>query len=191
MSFWSTSTGENLAAQSKEEAAAYTPPTNDLEPIPGKSKVRAFIKEAGWDKNDKGDRYIKLRWDVTKPDAYAKRVVFQKLWVKDPDPSAKNPEDKRDKALRMLAKIDAMAGGKLAAKGSEPSDDELLIALANKEVVIAVELWEMEGRDGPMSGNWVRDVYPLEGTAIVIGEAKAATTPKGGNDDLGGDDIPF
>jgi hypothetical protein len=189
MSFWSTSSGENLASQTKEQAASYTPPTNDLTPIPGKSKVRAFIKEAGWDKNDKGDRYIKLRWDVTKPDEYAKRVVFQKLWVKDPDPSAKNPDDKRDKALRMLAKIDAMAGGKLAAKGTEPSDDELLIALANKEVVIAVELWEMEGRDGPMSGNWVRDVYPLEGTALVIGEAKSPAAPKGGGEI--DDDIPF
>ena len=190
MSFWATSTGENLAAQSKEQAAAYTPPEGgNLEPIPGKSKVRAYVKEAGWDKNDKGDRYIKLRWDVTKPDTYARRVIFQKLWVKDPDPNAKNSEDKRDKALRMLAKIDALAGGRLAAKGSEPSDDELLIALANKEMVIAVELWEMEGRDGPMSGNWVRDVYPLEGTALVIGEAKAAAANTSlGDDDLG---IPF
>jgi hypothetical protein len=191
MSFWSTSSGENLASQTKEQAQAYTPPTNDLEPIPGKSKVRAFVKEAGWDKNQNGDRYVKLRWDVTKPDVYAKRVVFQKLWVKDPDPNAKDPNGKRDKALRMLAKIDALAGGKLAAKGSEPSDDELLIALANKEMVIAVELWEMKGSDGEMmSGNWIRDVYPLEGTAIEVGEvkAKADASLSLGDDDLG---IPF
>ena len=192
MSFWATSTGENLAAQSKEQAAAYTPPEGgNLEPIPGKSKVRAYVKEAGWDKNDKGDRYIKLRWDVTKPDTYARRVIFQKLWVKDPDPNAKNSEDKRDKALRMLAKIDALAGGRLAAKGSEPSDDELLIALANKEMVVAVELWEMEGRDGKISGNWIRDVYPLEGTALVVGEVKAAAAPKGNARDDLDDDIPF
>jgi hypothetical protein len=189
MSFWSTSSGENLASQTKEQAQAYTPPTNDLEPIPGKSKVRAFVKEAGWDKNQNGDRYIKLRWDVTKPDVYAKRVVFQKFWVKDPDPNAKDPNGKRDKSLRMLAKIDALAGGKLAAKGSEPNDDELLIALANKEMVIAVELWEMKGSDGEMmSGNWIRDVYPLEGTAIDVGEvkAKADASPR----DLD-DEIPF
>lgn len=191
MSFWSTSSGENLAAQTTEQAQAYTPPSNDLDPIPGKSKVRAFIKEAGWDKDSDGNRYAKLRWDVTKPDEYAKRVVFQKLWVKDADPKAKDPVAKRDNAKRMLSKIDALAGGKLAARGVEPSDDELLIALANKEMVIAVELWEMEGRDGPMSGNWVRDVYPCEGTALVVGEAKAATSSGGKTGDLGDDDIPF
>lgn len=192
MSFWSTSSGENLAAQTAEQAKEYTPPSNDLEPIPGGSKVRAFIKEAGWDKDKDSNRYVKLRWDVTKPDDYAKRVVFHKLWVKDSDPNAKNPDEKRDKALRMLAKIDAFAGGKLAAKGAEPSDDELLIALANKEMVLSVELWEMKGSDGQMmSGNWVRDVHPLKGTALKIGEAKP---PKGESkkpyDDLD-DDIPF
>lgn len=192
MSFWATSSGENLAAQTAEQAQSYTPPSNDLDPIPGGSKVRAFIKEAGWDENKNGNRYVKLRWDVTKPDEYAKRVIFQKLWVKDPDPNAKDPDAKRDKALRMLAKIDAMAGGKLAAKGAEPSDDELLIALANKEMVIAVELWEMKGSDGSdMTGNWVRDVYTAEGTALVIGEAKAAKgESKKPHDDLD-DDIPF
>lgn len=189
MSFWSTSTGENLASQTTEQAAAYTPPTNDLEPIPAGSRVRAFIKEAKWDKNKDGDRFVKLRWDVVKPDEVAKRVVFQKLWVKDNDPNAKDPGDKRDKALRMLSKIDALAGGKLAAKGTEPSDDELLIALADKHMVLSIELWEMKGSDGsPMSGNWVRDVKPCEGTELVIGKAKEA--PKPGLDDLD-DDIPF
>jgi hypothetical protein len=190
MSFWSTSAGENLAAQTAEQRQEYTPPTNDLEPIPAGSKVRAFVKEAKWDKTMDGDRFIKLRWDVVKPDEVAKRVVFQKLWVKDADPNAKNPGDKRDKALKMLAKIDALAGGKLAAKGTEPSDDELLVALADKQMVIAVELWEMEGRDGPMSGNWVRDVKPCEGTELVLGKAKELEKPKGGFDDLD-DDIPF
>jgi hypothetical protein len=187
MSFWSTSAGENLAAQTTEQAAAYTPPTNDLEPIPAGSKVRAFIKEAKWDKNNDGDRFIKLRWDCLKPEEAAKRVVFQKLWVKDPDPNAKNPNDKRDKALRMLSKIDALAGGKLAAKGNEPNDDELLIALADKQMVIAVGLWEMKGSDGEMmTGNWVRDVKPCEGTELVMGKVKEKLV-----DDLDDDDIPF
>lgn len=190
MSFWSTSAGENLAAQSAEQRQEYTPPTNDLELIPAGSKVRAFVKEAKWDKTQDGDRFIKLRWDVVKPDEVAKRVVFQKLWVKDADPNAKNPGDKRDKALKMLAKIDALAGGKLAAKGTEPTDDELLVALADKQMVIAVELWEMEGRDGLMSGNWVRDVKPCEGTELVLGKAKEPEKPKGGFDDLD-DDILF
>jgi hypothetical protein len=189
MSFWSTSSGENLASQSKEQLENYTPPTNDLEPIPAGSKVRAFVKEAKWDKNMDGDRYIKLRWDVMKPDEVAKRVVFQKLWVKDPDPNAKNPNDKRDKALRMLAKIDALAGGKLAAKGAEPTDDELLIALADKPMALCIELWEMKGSDGEMmSGNWVRDVKPAEGTELIVGKAKEK--PKAAFNDID-DDIPF
>lgn len=187
MSFWSTSSGENLAAQTREQAQNYTPPTNDLEPIPAGSKVRAFVKDAKWDENPQGDRFIKLRWDVLKPDSVAKRVVFQKLWVKDPDPNAKNPEDKRDKALRMLAKIDALAGGKLAAKGGEPSGDDLLLALADKQMVLGIELWEMKGSDGsPMSGNWVRDVYPCEGTDLKVPEPEKAK----GAPEID-DDIPF
>jgi len=187
MSFWSVSTGENLAAQTKEQREEYTPATGDLEPIPAGSKVRAFVKEAKWDKNPDGDRYIKLRWDVVKPEEVAKRVIFQKLWVKDDDLNAKNPGDKRDKALRMLAKIDSFAGGKLAAKGAEPTDDDLAIALQDKQMVICVEIWEMEGRDGEqMSGNWVRDVKPCEGTALAVGKAKE----KPAAPDID-DDIPF
>jgi len=188
MSFWSVSTGENLAAQTAEQRQQYTPPENNMEPIPAGSKVRAFIKEAKWDKTQDGDRYVKLRWDVVKPDEVARRVIFTKLWVEDNDPNAKNPGDKRDKALRMLAKIDALAGGKLAAKGVEPSDDELLVALADKQMVLSVEVWEMEGRDGPMSGNWVRDVKPCEGTELVVGKAKKVDTHLGDDDDFG---IPF
>lgn len=185
MSFWSTSSGENIAAQSKEQLESYTPPSGDLEPIPAGSKVRAFVKEAKWDKTLDGHRYVKIRWDVVKPDEYAKRVLFQKLWVKDADPNAKNPSDKRDKALRMLAKIDALAGGRLAAKGAEPNDDELLLALADKQMVLCIETWEMEGRDGPMSGNWVRDVKPAEGTELSAGKPKQAAAPEID------DEIPF
>lgn len=171
-SFWTTSTGEDLSKQTAEESTAYTPPENSMDPIPGGSKVRAFIKEASWDSPQGSTaRFIKLRWDVTKPDEYAKRVVFHKLWALDPDPQAKNPDEKTDKAKRLFRKIDALAGGKIAAKGAMPTDDELLVALANKEMVLSLELWEMTGNDGSeMSGNWVRDVHPCEGTAISIGD---------------------
>lgn len=186
MSFWSTSTGENLAAKSNEEAQTYAPESGSLDPIPGKSKVRAFIKDAKWDAYQDAN-FIKIRWDVLKPDEYANRVVFQKLWVRDDDPNAKDPAKKRDNALKMLRKIDALCGGKLGAAGVEPTDDSLLLALGDKQMVIAVELWEMKDRDGnPISGNWVRDVLPCEGTALEIGEA-----PKPVTDDLDTDEIPF
>ena len=188
MSFWSTSTGENLAAQTNEQAQAYEPESGNLDPIPGKSKVRAFIKDVKWDDYQDAN-FIKIRWDVLKPDEYAKRVVFQKLWVRDPDPNAKDPDKKRDSALKMLRKIDALAGGKLGAAGVEPTDDSLLLALKDKQMVIAVELWEMKGDDGVMrSGNWVRDVLPCEGTPLEIGEAPK---PKGGAHDDLDDEIPF
>lgn len=190
MSFWSTSEGTNLASQSREQAQNYEPPTNDLEPIPAGSMVRAFIKEAKWDETPNFENYIKLRWDVVKPEEVAKRVVFQKLWVKDDDPNAKNPADKRDKALRMLAKIDALAGGKLAAKGAEPTQDDLAIALQDKQMVLALQVWEMKGSDGNMmSGNWVQNVLPCEGTELLVKEVKPASTGSL-SDDLD-DDLPF
>ena len=185
MSFWSTSTGENLAAQTNEQAQSYAPESGNLDPIPGKSKVRAFIKDAKWDEYQDAN-FIKIRWDVLKPEEYANRVVFQKLWVRDDDPNAKDPAKKRDNALKMLRKIDALCGGKLGAAGVEPTDDSLLLALGDKQMVIAVEVWEMKDQNGnPISGNWVRDVLPCEGTALEIGEA-----PKPVKDEID-DDIPF
>jgi len=191
MSFWSTSSGTNLAAQTREEAQKYDPPTNDIELIPAGSVVRAFIKEAKWKDTPNGEWYVELRWDVVKPESVANRVVFQKLWVKSYDPNAKKPDEKRDKAKHLLIKIDAIAGGKLAAKGTEPTDDDLAIALQDKLMVIVLQVWEMKGSNGElMSGNWVQNVLPCEGTELIVKDAKPPKPTNSAAGDLD-DDIPF
>lgn len=192
MSFWSTSTGDDLSkTETPKEYEA--PGGGNMDPIPDGSTVLAFVREAGWDKNEAGDRYIKLRWDVTQPESVARRVIFQKLWVKDPDPNAKNDEaadKKRDNALKMLAAIDANAGGKLAANGGEPTDDQLLIALANKEMAITVKVWSMKASDGStMEGNWICAVAP-KGKELKVPEAKPKPGGVANFDDLG-EQIPF
>src|SRR5690606_38171870 len=124
------------------------------------------------------------------------RVVFQKLWVKDPEPNAlkkgaEKADQKRDKALRMLAAIDANAGGKLARKGTEPSDDELMLALANKPMVITVKTWEMDTKDGKKEGNWVAAVSPKTKELKLGKAAEPKREPVRAGTPLEDDEIPF
>ena len=118
----------------------YEIPGGNLEPIPDGSNVMALIDEAKWDKTQDGmNSFISLRWSVLQPDQYKNRKVFQKLWVSDHDPNAKSPDaaaKKQEKALRMLAAIDANAGGALVASGVTPTDDALQMHLMNKPMVI-------------------------------------------------------
>ena len=194
MSFWSNSEGEDLSKT--EVAKEYEAPGGgDMAPIPDGSTVRALIKEASWaEKKEGGDRHIKIRWDVTAPASVARRVVFQKLWVLDDDPNAKDPAKKRDNALKMLMAIDANCAGKLSARGEKPTDDSLALALIGHEVAITLKVWDMIGSDGKhMEGNWVCAVSPKTKPLVV----KDAPAPKAdasggaaGLDDLG-DSIPF
>lgn len=125
----------------------------NLPPIPAGSQVKAMITEAKWDDGgDFAERHIKLRWDVVDGE-YKKRVIFQKVRVCESD------ANKRDKAIRMLAAIDANCGGKIMQINAEPSDMDLMQNLCNKPMVIKLEVWEMENSEGKqMSGNWVQAV---------------------------------
>jgi len=156
MSFWAQSTGESATDNVEKEFDA----GGGFITIPDGSTVLAFINDAGWD-GDEGARYINLQWKVEKPEAVAGAVVFQKLWVSDADPNAKSPDKKRDKALKMLATIDANAGGKLAARGEAPTDDSLTLALKNSQMAITCKIWELTGDQGQtLSGNWIAAVAP-------------------------------
>jgi hypothetical protein len=190
MSFWSTSAGENLAQQPVQRE--YEAPSTDLEPIPDGSTVLAYIKEAKWDEDKNQNRFIKIRWDVLEPASVAKRVVFQKLWVKDPDPNAKDgatAAKKRDNALKMLLTIDANCSGRLAANGGEPDDDQLALALTSQQMLILCKVWSMKGSDGKeMEGNWIAGVFPRNSRELKVPET--AGKPAGGIDDID-DDIPF
>lgn len=176
MSFWDLNDGTSAAetAETEFEIAG-----GDMSPIPNGSSVLALIDEAKWE-NKEGADYINLRWTVLAPDEYKNRKVFQKLWVADDDPNAKDASKaatKRDKAKRMLAAIDANAGGKLAKSKTLPTDDSLTLHLTNKPMIIKVMVWSMPDRDRPgetMEGNWICAVAPKSKGVDV----KDAPSPK-------------
>lgn len=128
--------------------------------IPNDTTCLAMIDEAGWAEYQ-GDEYINLRWVVAEPAQYKNRKVFQKIRVYDTDVK------KADKAKKMLAAIDANAGGKLMATGEDPTDMSLTKALINKPMLIKVMEWEMNDK----KGNWVSAVAPRSGKAPAQAQA--------------------
>lgn len=196
MSFWDLSDGE---AANENVQKDYEVPGGNMDPIPNNSDCLSEIEGAKWaDKGEGADkvRFVEIKWRVSKPEDYANRVVFQKLWVDDLDPQAKTREkalEKRDKARRMLATIDANGGGKLMKSNDAPTDDSLSLALVGIKAVIKVMLWEMKDSRDPgnmMRGNWVSAVKPKDAET----KTGDAPTPKpqsnGGYSDLD-DEIPF
>ena len=194
MSFWDLSDG----GTARDTETEYEIPSGNLDPIPDGSSVLAMIDEAKWDEKDGAD-FISLRWSVLSPDEYKNRKVFQKLWVTDDDPNAKDDAaaaKKRDKARRMLAAIDANAGGKLTKKEGIPTDETLTICLTNKPMIIKCMEWSMPDREKHgefIRGNWIAAVAP-KSKGIDVKEAKAAPPAKSGapagSADLD-DEIPF
>lgn len=148
MSFFKMSDGTAPSTNGTAEMGG-----GNLPPIPAGTQLKAMIVEAKWDDGGQyNNRHIKLRWDVVDGE-YKKRVVFQKVQVCETD------ANKRDKAIRMLAAIDANCGGKIMQLNAEPTDMDLMSNLCNKPMVIKVEVWEMEGDNGETrSGNWVQAV---------------------------------
>jgi len=159
MSFFKMSDGTAPSTNGTAEMGG-----GNLPPIPAGTQLKAMIVEAKWDDGGQyNNRHIKLRWDVVDGE-YKKRVVFQKVQVCETD------TNKRDKAIRMLAAIDANCGGKIMQLNAEPTDMDLMQNLCNKPMVIKVEVWEMENDQGqPMSGNWVQ--------AVSSGRAQAPAQP--------------
>jgi hypothetical protein len=188
MSFWNLSDG----ADATDTGSEFEIEGGNLDPIPDDSSVLAVLDEAKWAQDKEYNNYISLRWSVAKPVAFENRKIFQKLWVTDDDPKAKDPAKKRDKALRMLAAIDANAGGKLARIQGAPTDDQLALSLCNKAMVIKVKVWSMNGTDGqPMEGNWVAAVSPKT-KALSVGDAPAKPAAKSAPANAPiDDDIPF
>lgn len=205
MAFWDLSDGGNA----KDTGKDYEIPGGNLKPIPNESDVLAMIDEAKWDKKGEGGdaEYVSLRWTVIAPDEYKNRKVFQKLWVTDHDPAAKDEAaavKKRDKARRMLAAIDANAGGKLARQASQPSTDDLTQHLCDKPMIIKCMVWEIKDRNTGdiIAGNWVSAVGPKDKGVNVKPEAAAPArvAGNGGGGGFGGggvgrrdmdDEIPF
>lgn len=202
MSFWNLSDGEDAKTNTTGE---YDAGGGRMEVIPDNTSVLAVIDEAKWDRTQDQDRYISLRWSVLAPEEFKNRKIFQKLWVLDDQPNAKDPAKKRDKAKRMLAAIDTNAGGKLLARNEMPTDEALTSCLTNKPMVIKVMVWEMPDRQtgGTAQGNWIGAVSPKstpQSSPEEIAKNQAAMEkrpkPQGGGMGGGsrrelGDDIPF
>lgn len=152
--FWGLSTGEDTTTKTD---GSFDAGGGNLQPIPNDTSVLAAIDEAKWDKDNSGNRFISLRWAVLQPEELSNRRVYQKLWVLDAEPKAKDPIKKRDKAKLMLGAIDMNAGGKLLAKPVMPTDESLTLHLTNKPMIIKVMVWSMrDAQTGDMnSGNWV------------------------------------
>jgi len=150
-----------------------------MEPIPNGTECLAVIDEAKIDAYD-GQEYISLRWNVLKGEEYKNRKIFHKVKVFDLDPKVS------DKAKRMLANIDANAGGKLMASGQAPNAENLMTCLGMKPMIIKLAVWEME-RDGEKkTGNWVQSVASKDSVPQPVQQqAPASPAP----DD--GDNIPF
>lgn len=152
MSFWNLNDGTKAESNTEFESGG-----GDFEPIPNNTGCIAAIEEAKWDSYEE-DSYISIKWRVMQPAEYANRVIFQKVKVlgtsKDKDPKAT-----ADKAKRMLAAIDANAGGKLMQVQGKPEDQDLMMALAGKIMAIKLMVWKIEDKQG----NWVSAVAPSKG----------------------------
>src|SRR5690554_1153252 len=190
MSFWDLNDGSKAEADSTYEMEG-----GNLEPIPANTGCIAAIEEAKWDSFEQ-DEYIRLKWRVTKPDDYSNRVIFQKVKVYGTSRD-KDPQATADKAKRMLAAIDANAGGKLMKLQGEPDDTDLMSALVGKMMAIKVQVWKMTKEDGEkMSGNWISAVAPAKRKAAeaakkVAPKPKPEPEPVEEEEDDFGDDIPF
>ena len=184
--FWKTSEGDDL----RETDGNFDSGGGNFDPMPDKTTAIAIIDGAEWRKDPNFNEYITLRWSVLKPEAYANRKVFHKLWVTDEDPKAKDGKAKRDKARRMFAAIDKNAGGKLAKAGRQPDEDDMALALFNKPMGIKVGLWELDGDNGPISGNWIMAVMPKGETEVSNVTAPKSAAKRPAADDMD-DEIPF
>lgn len=167
MSFFQLSTGQAVQATGEFESGG-----GNMEPLPEGTQVLAMVDQAKWDEHD-GEYFVSLRWTVAMPEEYKNRKIFQKIKVKNPD------ADKRDKALMMLAAIDANAGGQIMALGAEPEDADLAAALLNRPMVLKLGLWKMDNAQGESkSGNWVQKVAPRKKGASAPVAAPAAPSPR-------------
>jgi len=196
MSFWDLSDGANAADEKSTEYEV--PGGGNFDPIPDGSSVLAMIDEAKWDEKDHAS-FVSLRWTVLSPDEYKNRKVYHKLWVTDDDPNAKDADKaakKRDKARRMLAAIDANAGGKLTTKPGVPTDETLTACLTNKPMIVRLAVWEMPDREKPgefISGNWVQAVAPKSKGIDVKDAPPPKAKPQASSLGAGSldDEIPF
>lgn len=196
MSFWELSDGTSAVSDSKEYSAG----GGFDEPIPKNTSVLVMVEDASWKPGYQvEEEFVNLKVRVLKPEGYANRVLFFKMWIGDLDPSVKDQGKaitKRDKHRRMLIAIDANAKGKLAKLTSSPTNEQLALALTGAQFVATLGVWDKTGDDGVTKvpgGNWLMAARPKT-AEVSEGPAPArkapAKRPAFDDDDLD-DDVPF
>lgn len=191
MSFWNLSDGESAVTDAKE----YDAGGGDFAPLPKGTSVLAVVDDASWKSvYERDEKFVNVKWQVLKPEGYAGRILFQKMFVTDPDPNT--PADKmpakRDKHKRMLMAIDANSKGKLAKLTAAPTDGELSVALINAQAVLTLGVWDKDdGAGGKVpGGNWVQAVKPKTAGISQGPTSTKKKAPAFVADDLD-DDVPF
>ena len=187
MGFWSNEDGSEI----EQTDGTFDAGGGNLDPIPDGSSVLAMPDEAKWADDQDGNEHISLRWTVARPEEFANRKIWQKLWVSDDKPRSKDAAKDREKAKRMLMAIDKNAGGKLMRKAGRPSDEDLALALISKPMVVRLGVWDMNDK----RGNWIQAISPKD-HEIKIGQAKAAAPKASARsapafDDDDEDSVPF
>lgn len=195
MSFWDLSDGTNATDTIEKE---YNAGGGDFEPIPKGTSVLVMVDEAIWKKGyEVEEKFVNLKCRVLKPEGYANRILFFKLWAGDLDPGVKDQAKamtKRDKHRRMLLTIDANAKGRLAKLTASPTDEQLALALTGAQFVATLGVWDKTGDDGVTKvpgGNWLLAAKPK--SAEVSEGPAVKPKPKAPayiDDDLD-DDVPF
>lgn len=153
MGFWDTVDGEDA----RKTDGTYDSGAGDFEPIPAGTQVLMAAEQASWDTiKDSDEQFVSIRWTVLQPEQYKNRKIFQKVRVNYSEPG------KRDKAKRMLAAIDANAGGSLIKSSDMPSDADLARALFNRPMIGLVQVWKLkDAQTGEeKTGNFIAAVSP-------------------------------
>lgn len=172
MSFWNLSNNESAVTTT----TGVFDSNPDIEPIPENTNLMTMADEVVWDEYE-GVRFIKIRWTVLDGE-YKNRKIFQKIHV------CSHEAKKRDKAVKMLAAIDANAGGELCKiVDREPTDQDLMSALMNKTMIVKVGLWET---DSGAKGNWVKAVAPVSApNALKTPVKPQVAQPQGFDESIG------
>lgn len=194
MSFWDLDDGTSAITNEKEFSAG----GGDFDVIPKGTSVLVTIEDASWKPAYQAtEEFVNLKVRVLKPEAYANRVLFFKLWIDDLDPGTKTngvfdankAKAKRDKHKKMLMAIDANAKGRLAKMTARMDDDQLAMALVGGQFVATLGVWDKTGDDGKKEpgGNWLMTARP-KSAEISEGPAPKAKPAKPVDID---DDVPF
>lgn len=200
MSFWNTEDGTSAASGDKEFSAG----GGDFDVIPKGTNVLVMVEDAIWKEGYQiSEEFVNLKVRVMKPEGYANRVLFFKLWIDELDPGVKTGGSfdrgkavtKRDKHKRMLMAIDANAKGKLAKLQERPTNDHLGVALVGAQFVATLGVWDKDDPNDSSKkvpgGNWLMAAKPKSSEISPGPVVKAAKTKPAFADDDDPDFVPF